>query len=85
MTLLTKGLVPLLKRSILLQSSVVPKQVSLITVIHAICPNCVSFFQCLPVLNFSSTTSLNAPKFCASPLEAVQDIPDGSKLLVGGK
>ena len=41
-------------------------------------------FQCLPTLNFSTTSHLNAPKFCNTPLEAVQDIPNGSKLLVGG-
>ena len=49
------------------------------------CIYCALIFQCLPILNFSTTTSLNAPKFCASPVEAVEEIPDGSKLLVGGE
>lgn len=33
---------------------------------------------------FSTSSSLGAPKFCATPDEAVKDIPSGSKLLVGG-
>ena len=33
---------------------------------------------------FSTASAHFAPKFCANADEAVSDIPDGSKLLVGG-
>merc|ERR1711899_690867 len=34
--------------------------------------------------NFSTSPTLKAPHFCQSAVEAVKDIPDNSKLLVGG-
>ena len=39
------------------------------------------FFQ---YANFSISSTLKAPQFCQSAVEAVKDIPDDSKLLVGG-
>ena len=33
---------------------------------------------------FSTSSSLNTPKFYSDPEDAVKDIPDGAKVLVGG-
>merc|ERR1711936_996960 len=38
----------------------------------------------IPTLNLSTSSRFYAPKFCGSSLEAVEDVSDGSKLLVGG-
>lgn len=43
-----------------------------------------SFWKFLASMKFSTSTALRAPHFCGSAYEAVKDIPDGSKLLVGG-
>jgi len=40
--------------------------------------------QCLPVSYFSTTLKFDAPYVCQSAEEAVKDIPDNAKLLVGG-
>ena len=46
---------------------------------------CISFlFQYAPVCQFSTSHRLNV-KIYDDPVEAVKDIPDGSKLLVGGE
>ncbi|CAG0894853.1 unnamed protein product [Cyprideis torosa] len=39
---------------------------------------------CLEKRCFHTTSRLNAPHFCSSAVEAVRDIPDEAKLLVGG-
>jgi len=43
-----------------------------------------AFYALNNYANFSISSTLKAPQFCQSAVEAVKDIPDDSKLLVGG-